>query len=318
MMKHSLLLSILGILLALFLLTGCSGDAVGAADETGVDTQTDVTAEATQAETTEADTQADVTVEETQTVSEDGVGFAKRLVGKYNGCAAGDSGDSAVLLDIYFINGCLLAEVRDPYAAYWAMELIPTDEMALYSTTTDTIQAEARFFSGFSDNGAYWQERETYTLQITEVGVDFTSAGGESVSYIRDDARDAQHLPQQYREALYSEGDTEYPDSLIGLWQGTAADGSQVSFLIEANGIVYSLCQSADQPPRLQVGLAVIDPETAVLTAMTERVGWGSMPYFDTVAITAGEQGELLLDTQSECGILPSGMHLVLQRQPSA
>ena len=242
-------------------------------------------------------------------------GFAERLVGKDYRYVSGDTDEPDTYLDIYFINGFLIAEAKEPYAAYWAMEMIPADEDDLYSTTSDTMQVIAFFFSGFSNFGEYWSETEIYTLRITESGVDFTSADGSTVNYIRDDTLEAQHDPERYREPLIVENDAEYSDSMIGEWYGETADGTDIYLKIENDGTIQCLSKCAGEPVSLHIGLAVIDAENTVLTSMTERVGWSTMPWIDTVSMMLENDGHLILDTREDCGILPSACRLTFTRQ---
>ncbi len=240
--------------------------------------------------------------------------LAEQLIGRYYGYVSGDTEEPDTYLDIYFINGYLIAEAKETYAAYWAMEMTPMDEADLYSTTADTMQITARCFSGFSDSGEYWPESETYTLHMTDSGVDFTSADGSTVSYIRDDTLEAQHDPERYREPLFGETDAEYPDHLIGEWYGETPDGTGISLKMDDGGTVRCLSKRAGEPVCVHIGLAVFDAENAVLISMTERVGWSTMPWYDTVGFVLDDAGNLTLDTPEDCGILPAGQIIPLYR----
>jgi len=239
--------------------------------------------------------------------------LAERLVGRYCGYVSGNTDEPDIYLDIYFINGYLIAEAKETYAAYWAMEMIPMDESDLYSTAANTMQINAHFFSGFSNFGEYWPESETYTLCITESGVDFISDDGSTISYVRDDTLEIQHDPEQYREPLIGENNVEYPEHLIGEWYGETADGTGIYLKMDNGGTVRCLSKRADEPVCVHIGLAVFDAESAVFTSMTERVGWSTMPWYDTVGFVL-EDGTLILDTPEDCGILPAGQIIFLYR----
>jgi len=241
-------------------------------------------------------------------------GFAERIAGTYYTCGEGTDGEPDVCLEIYFIDGHLIAEADETYAAYWAMELIPTDEADLHRPESDTLQVTAFTFSGFSDFGEYWPESEQYTLRITGEGVDFTSADGVTISYLRDDTPEVQHDPERYREVL-GEGTGAADAGLVGRWKAETEDGTGISLRVEENGVLYCLCKRDGESVRMHIGLAAVDAERTTLTCMTERVGWADMPWNDVVGYALGTDGRLTLDVPEDCGMLPSGMKIVFEKQ---
>jgi len=242
-------------------------------------------------------------------------GFAERIAGSYYACGAETEGEPDVFLEIYFIDGHLIAEADETYAAYWAMELIPSDEADLYRTESDTLQVTAFTFSGFSDFGEYWPESEQYTISITGEGVDFAPADGTTVSYFRDDTPEPQHDPERYREIL-GEGTAAVKDAgLAGGWKAETEDGTGIFLRIEENGVLRCLCKRDGEPVRVHIGLAAVDAERTTLTGMTERVGWAEMPWNDTIGYAIGTDGRLTLDAPEDCGMLPGGMKIVFEKQ---
>jgi len=203
--------------------------------------------------------------------------LAERLVGKYYGYVSGDTDEPDTYLDIYYINGFLIAEAKETYAAYWAMEMTPLDETDFSGILSDTMEVTALYYSGFSNFGEYWPETEIYTLHITESGVDFLSADGSTVSYIRSDTLEAQHDPERYRDTLIGESNTDYPDLLTGEWFGVTTDGTAVYLHVESGGIIRCLSKRTGEPVNVHIGMAVQHTETSSLISMTERVGWSTM-----------------------------------------
>lgn len=241
--------------------------------------------------------------------------LAERLVGRYCRYGTDTAEEPEMYLDIYFLNGLLIAEGMETQAAYWAMELIPQEEADLYSTESDTIQVEAHIFSGFSNFGEYWPEKETYNIYINDTGVDFTPAKGNTVHYIRDDTLEPQHNPERYRETLASGEEIAVPERLCGIWKGETDNGANVYLTIRTDGTMQCLYKQPGEPVRLRIGLMAVDQDQAVLTCITEQVGWAMMPYEDTVRFTWSEDGSLLLHTTESCAILPCGETVSMQKQ---
>jgi len=254
-----------------------------------------------------------IPVESEDVLYETGESLAQRLVGSYCGPVSAETGEPDIFLEISYFGGYLIAEAKETYAAYWAMELTPTNETALYSTAADSLEVQAAWFSGFSNNGAYWPQTELYTLQLTESGVDFISADGSVQSYIRDDTLEKQHDSEQYREMLAAEDGAVYPDRLIGTWCGETADGSEVFLAVGGDGAIQCLYRHEGDPIRVHTGRAVWNADRTVLTLLTERVGWGRMPWFDTVSVDCTAE-QCVLRTQQDCGILPGETDVVLTK----
>lgn len=240
-------------------------------------------------------------------------GFAERIEGKYYGCTHENGDEPDTYLDIYFINGYLIAEVSETYAAYYAMELTTGDEAELYDTETSSVQVAALFFSGFSNFGEYWYESTVYTLTLTEYGVDFVSADGRTVSYTRDDTREAQHLPERYREVLLAEGGTDCPENMLGDWYASAGGRTEIFFRLEDGGRLLCIVKEPGEPIRLRIGLGWVNGDDGGLTVYSEQVGWANMSYRDSVEFAfVGE--ELTVYTSEDCVILPSDTKIVLIR----
>ncbi|MBE6613750.1 MAG: hypothetical protein E7631_00415 [Ruminococcaceae bacterium] len=235
---------------------------------------------------------------------------AERLVGRYRGADRENHADGDIYLEIYRIDDLLIAEARETYAAYWAMELVPLPGQDPFGTAADTVQVTAWTFSGFSGMGAYWPDTETYTLHITDTGLDITDAAGETESYIRDDTLEPQHTPERYREAL----DGACPVGIRGEWTAAAEDGADIFLRLDEDGTILCLYKREGEPVSVHIGLAACGEEEGSLSCITERIGWADMPWFDTILFSTETDGGLLLKTPDTCGLLPPGQEIHLRR----
>ena len=238
--------------------------------------------------------------------------LGERLAGKYRKAGEGSEDEGETFLELYWINGILIAEITQTHAAYLAQELFPTDEDGLYSTSSDAVQAEAYTFSGFSGMGAYWEQTETYTLHLTDDGIDFVSSDGITDHYLRDDSLEPQHPTEPYREPLGIGDDTVFSDAYAGEWTGRTEGGGEVFLRLGEDGTVLCLYKQPGEPICVHTGLRSAADENGNVSCMTERIGWGNMPWFDTVSLSADNDGQLAVKTGEPCGFLPAGETFIL------
>lgn len=239
--------------------------------------------------------------------------LAERICGTYCAALTGDTSEPDTFLDIYFVNGHLVAEISEKYAAYYAMELIVVDEAVLYDTEAWSVNAIARFFSGFSNFGEYFDDSESLTIGLTDVGVNMIRSDGRVESYVRSDPSEAQHDPEIYREMLYAEGGGVSMSVVSGAWSAVTADGTKIYLEFSDDGTAVCLMKRVYEPISIRLGLAAIDRDGKSLILMTERVGWGTMPLYDTLEFGIGDDGTLILKAADDCGVLPSGTEIVFQ-----
>ena len=125
-------------------------------------------------------------------------------------------------------------ETKEPYS-FWGMEIIPTEQDALLSTTADSCEVGILTFSVMSNMGKYWDKPAYGTIELTEEGVAFLGKdgadnplieGAERVEFVRDDT--VASAGAGTGEALTEYERTDISGELFGIWKEEAEEGPLV------------------------------------------------------------------------------------------
>ena len=225
--------------------------------------------------------------------------FAEGLTGIYRS-ESEETGET--ILQVYRIDGMLIAEAAEEYAAYYATELIPGQPEPAEDGTLREMTFTACRFSGFSDEGAYWDSGVPVTIALTESGFDMTSADGTVTGYTRDDSTGPHHDPERYTGYF-----TDAPEaSLTGEWTASTETGHTITLRLEEDGDMVWCSKKEGEPVEFHIGLASTDPDTGYLHTVTEKVGWGAMPWMYDMRYSFDADGHLLLENCEAEGLLPA------------
>lgn len=229
------------------------------------------------------------------------VSFAEQIVGIYKT----HSDESAeTVMQIYLLDGRLIAEVEEGYAAYYAMEWMPVEP-----NNTDGDPNSERFvvytFSGFSNFGEYWDTVQQITLTQTDTGLAIIDEGGNVTAYVRDDTAESIHTTEQCRSFLTEITGEPEKLSLHGQWKAITDDGYAVFLQLDADGRMRWYCKKDGEPIRFNIGVAAQNPEAGTICTVSERVGWAQRPWRCDFKYTYGSSGQLILENAEADGLLP-------------
>jgi len=221
-----------------------------------------------------------------------------RLCGRY--IYGSDETEDSETLEIKYINGNLILEVSEAYAAYYASELVNYDPEILADFNAAEISVTAMTFSGFSNDGKYWDPNK-YTIKLNEdFGITLVYEDGTSKTYTRnEEAAPIHNSPSYYTEIL---GNTSDP-ALTGKW--TYTDNSrEMCIIIEENCTFICCDKRGNEPIDLKTG--AYTSEDGIITMIAERCGYAHMPYNltyaysvngDTLTLTTDEEEIILTKT---------------------
>lgn len=233
--------------------------------------------------------------------------FTKKLVGIYK-THSEENGET--IMQIYLLGDLLIAEIEEEYAAYYAMEWIPTD-----SPKSDNGTASKDFiahsFSGFSNFGAYWDTVRQITVTLTDTGCEIEDRNGKITAYTRDDTAAPIHIPDKYSELLQDTADT----SLAGTWTVSADDGYTMFLRLDSEGNMIWCCKKEGEPIKFYIGTAAVSPETGTIQTISERVGWAQMPWQYDLDYSYDPDGKLTLKNIEPDGLLPTDHAIVFVKQ---
>jgi len=233
--------------------------------------------------------------------------FAKQLVGIYK-TQSEENGET--ILQIYLLGDLLIAEIEEEYAAYYAMEWVPTD-----SPKKDNSMASRKFtvhsFSGFSNFGAYWDTVPQITVTLTDTGCEMIDENGNRTVYTRDDTAAPIHIPDKYCELLQDTADA----SLAGIWTAATDDGYTMFLQLDSEGNMIWCCKKEGEPVRFHIGIAAASTETGTIQTISERVGWAQMPWQYDLEYSYGTDGKLTLKNTEQDGLLPTDHAVVFMKQ---
>jgi len=217
--------------------------------------------------------------------------LSDKLCGRYT--YGSDETEDSETLEISYINGNLILEVSEHYAAYYASELTDYDPEVFADFNADEITVTAHTFSGFSNEGNYW-EPQSYTIRITEDGIMLVYGDGSIKSYIRsDDAEPIHNAPSYYTAILGTEADT----SLVGKWIYT--DSDRTLYIMMKENCEFTYCDKREgEPIDLKIGAFVTGD--GAITAFTERCGYANMPFdFNVNYVLNGDTLTLTIDEKA-------------------
>lgn len=236
-------------------------------------------------------------------------GFEQRLVGqyKYNSEENGET-----VLELSLIDGVLIAQVQQAYAAYFAAELIP--EEPVLSDDAREANFTAYAFSGFADEGAYW-EPVRVTLALTQTGVTVTEENAAAVSFLRDDSLNSADSVRRCREILGQIASPDTPAPMQGTWTGETADGSRMFLQLGEDGSLLWSCKTDGSPVSIFIGAAADDQKNHILTIAAERVGWGQVPWIFTLEYAPEKDGGLMLKNSDDGGLIPTKDNVMLSQK---
>ncbi|MBE6599470.1 MAG: hypothetical protein E7638_08520 [Ruminococcaceae bacterium] len=272
-----------------------------------ITTEKAVTEEAVTEEiaTEEAATEEAVT-EETAVVS-----FAEQLTGIYKTYSE-ECGE--IRLQVYWMDDNLIAEAEEEFAAYYAMELLPDEPEMLGRDGVREVNFTAYMFSGFSNQGAYWDSPESVAVVLTDVGFNMIKSDGTAVEYIRDDGAVPIHETGKYAVYLSDMGEGSPIGSLEGEWTASGEDGYNITLRIDANGTVLWCCKRESEPIVIHTGMALVDETAGCIQTMTERVGWADMPWLYNTRYGFDGDGRLILENTESDGLLPTDRAIVFTK----
>jgi len=227
--------------------------------------------------------------------------FAERLAGRYTG--ASDE-EGKIRFEIYWMHDTLIAEAEEEYAAYYAVELIPDDPAVLSDPTAMEAMFTAYFFSGFSAEGAYWDNPGIVTVSLTESGMTWADADGTVMFYIRADSEEPIHPADGMAGFLENPSAHACDPEMSGLWEARTEDGYRMAFQLKDDGKMRWYCKKEGEPVSVCLGFAFTDADSGNLGFLTERVGWSNMPWMHSAKYTLTEDC-LLLENAEEEGLLP-------------
>ena len=232
---------------------------------------------------------------------ENGISLAERLAGIYRG-ESEENGET--ILQMYRIGGMLIAEVQEEYAAYHAAELIPADPEILTDPEASEAAVTAYRFSGFSADGAYWEDPETVTVALTESGLTWTEADGSVMEYTRTDSAEPIHTAARYEELPEAFPVPSYDPALTGRWEAEA-DGCRMILRLDEDGTLCWFSKKEGEPVSVHIGVWYIETDSGCLVTVTEKVGWAQMPWMNRTVCTETDKGLLLKNEEAE-GLLPT------------
>jgi len=258
-------------------------------------------------------------IEDTVSVSEDNsaftengaaqsYGFAERLAGRY---ISDNPENGRTDLEVYWINGTLVAEAKQEYAAYFAAELIPKDSEILCNTTAEKAEFTVYAFSGFSNFGEYFDEIPLVTAALTDSGFAITEANGKTVVFTRDESAKPIHYAERLSEMLSQIADTTgYTNGITGSWTADIAGGYSIALELCGDGSLLLYSKKDGEPIEIYFGVGGIAKGTAgspdILTVAAERVGYSEMPYIGEFEFELTGTGLLLLKNNEADGLLPT------------
>jgi len=223
------------------------------------------------------------------------VSFTEQLVGTYKRYS---EENGKTVMQIYLIHEYLIAEVTEEYAAYYAMEWIPAD-------TYETISKEKSgdftvySFSGFSDSGKYFDTVRQIKVALTDTGIEIADQSGEVTVYTRDETCDPIHNPEIYTGFLQNKADNE----LVGSFSASA-DGTDVFFQLDSDGKMIWCSKIVGEPIEIYIGVASVDTKAGRIHTMSERLGFGKMPWLYDLEYTLDSSGKLVLKNAASDGLL--------------
>lgn len=235
--------------------------------------------------------------------------FAERLAGRYR-CEGGESGETN--LEIYHLDGTLIAEAEQQYAAYFAAELIPDTPDILNDPEAESACFTVYAFSGFSNFGMYWEETPRITLSETEEGLLLTESDGTAVEFRRDNTLQPLHIPDRYAEYLPPRKEAAYPEGMTGIWTAEYFGGYRIHLLLSEDGRLRWYCKKEGEPISLFIGIGRAETVSGILTVIAERVGYSSMPWQFSLDYEVTGTGLLILKNKDIDGLLPTEDELVL------
>jgi len=229
--------------------------------------------------------------------------FPEKLVGIYK-THSEENGET--VMQIYRVQNRLIAEAEEEYAAYYAMEWIPVEAE---NTDTNAVSGEYTVytFSGFSDYGEYRDSVYRIRVVLTDTGLEITDEKGNLTAYTRDSGAEPIHIPERYEWFIQENQSEIIPDTLLGEWTGYTDDGYTMLLQLEQDGNAMWYCKKDGEPVCVHIGVAAADCERGTIKTVTEKVGWGDMPWLYDIEYTFGTDGKLLLKNPESGGILPVG-----------
>jgi len=237
------------------------------------------------------------TAEQTEEITDS---FAKQLVGIYKTYSE-ENGET--IMQIYLIQDRLIAEIKEEYAAYYAMEWIPVDSPK-GDNGTASEKLTAYSFSGFSNYGAYWDFGRQIIVSLTDMGFNITDENGNTTVYIRDESIEPIHSPERYDWFLMEFTAEIIPYSLIGQWTRDSSDGYTMFLQLDPDGSMIYCCKKEGEPISVHIGVAAV--ENGTIKTVTEKVGWAEMPWQYDIEYTFAPDGSLILKNPEFGGLLPT------------
>lgn len=179
--------------------------------------------------------------------------LVEKLCGTY---VINPQSEEETTLDIYLVDGKLMAEFADMYS-YWAEELYPLSDDDLYEVGTDEITLIALPYDGNSFTGCYWSLSYVREIEIRENGISTTVEGRPTAFYERTDPYDDVSYLREYFE------DAEIGEAPLGKWRGQYVDSdyNYHTLYLELNkdGTMYFLDRDEIGIPHILHGVYVSD-----------------------------------------------------------
>jgi len=238
--------------------------------------------------------------------------FVEQLVGRYR-YNSEENGD--ILLELYHINGMLIAEADEEYAAYFAAELFPVDSAIAEKPAAMSAAFTVYPFSGFSNSGMYWEEKPRIIISKTESGIRIIEEDNTNIDFIRDNATEPLHTVGKYAELLPPSEETVFPPEICGVWTADYFSKCKILLCLQQDGTLLWYCKEDGEPVFVYFGAASADAETGTLTIIAERVGYAAMPFFFTLEYELTDTDLLLLKNVDTDALLPAEDHVTLTQK---
>ena len=224
--------------------------------------------------------------------SERNMNLTDKLCGRYT--YGSDETENGETLEISYINGNLILEVSEHYAAYYVSELTDYDPEVFADFNAAEISVTAMTFSGFSDDGKYWKP-ENYTIQINDdSGITLVYEDGTSKTYARNEESPPIHnAPSFYTEIL---GTTADP-ALVGDWSFN--DGERSLYIIIEENCAFTVCDKRINEP-IDIKKGAYTAKDSTITVLAERCGYANMPYNLTFTYAINENTLTLITEEEE------------------
>ena len=190
---------------------------------------------------------------------------------------------------------------KGAYYTFEIDEFRPDDPSLLSSKDVTDLHGTRMESSGFAYGGQYMNPREGCNLSVTGTKLEITPDMASSIPYERSDSARALH---NYEPLLDYFGDeVGGPKEMIGKWT-SELPLSAIYIEFMDKGLVDILLQKQDEPMQFHHGFWKVREDGTVFI-LTERAGWGDMPYEFNLSWELKDGNLVLADVNDDEKLLP-------------